>query len=137
MPTHIVSSFEVYDASILDAIVLLGSLLKQEPSSFKFWSNTDAASEYKQHDISVMRPYASIFPSGGNLIVLGASTRVGHWYRYQDFESVTLVHLTLTQEAFYQSMHQLSEAGKHNVNIIYANSKIKRLIGLEGAVLSD
>ena len=135
--THIISTFEVYEPSAVDAIALLSTLLKLQPSSLNLWSNTGVAKEYERQDISIIKPYAGAFPATGDLIVLGARTRIGHWYQYQNFQNVTLVHLDMTQEIFYQTMHQITGAGKHAVNIIYANQKIKGLIGLDGAVLSN
>jgi len=135
--THIVSTFEVYEPSIVEAIALLRTLLKVQPSSLKLWSNTGVAKEYERQDISIIKPYAGAFPADGDLIVLGAHTKLGHWYQFQNFQNVTLVHLDMSQEVFYQTMHQITVAKKHTVNIIYANKKVKRLIGLEGIVLSE
>ena len=135
--THIISTFEVYEPSAVDAIALLSTLLKLQPLSLNLWSNSGAAREYERQDISIIKPYAGAFPADGDLIVLGAHTKIGHWYQFQNFQNVTLVHLDMTQEIFYQTMHQITAAGKHTVNIIYANQKIKGLIGLGGAVLSN
>lgn len=132
-PTHIVSRFNTYEPMALDAI----TRFRNASSPVKLWCNEKIAEPDGNLNVTCIRPYAGDFPYDGDLVILGADTMVGHWYRHESFKSVTLIHLDPTQTAFFQAMHLLTQAGTRPVGVIYANRKIKQLIGLNGHILFD
>lgn len=132
-PTHIVSNFEVYDATVADAMLRLKTAAPQAIA----WSSRQSAPAYAEHNVQIIRPYGGQLPANGRLIVLGASTTIGHWYRHDSFDSVALVHLQLNQEAFFHTLHRLSQAGQLPVQLFYSNHDVARLIGLPGSLLGE
>lgn len=132
---HIIAPFEAYDEVSRTAIERFKEASNKD--QIWLWSVEVPHANFKDYEIQLIRPYSGQFPQSGNLIVVGSSTKIGHWFEITRFDQITLIHLHEEQQQFYKTMHQLTAAGLKDINIEYGSSAIQRLIGLQGITLES
>lgn len=99
------------------------------------WCSSSPHPSLASYPIRTIKPYQGEAPNKGTLYISGPATAIGSWYDAARFERVVLIHNLFDQTMFYNSMHRLTKAGRHKVEITYASDMIKRSIGLPGEVL--
>lgn len=125
---HIIAPFQTENDISLAAIERYEQL--KSLATVKLWCQEKPHAKFKDYKVNIVNPYKGFLPQAGKLIVLGASTHIGHWYQRKQFESVTLVHMHIEQECFYRKMHLLTHAGREKVSVEYQSDRIREIIGI-------
>lgn len=130
--THIIAPFIHANGGDWSAIDLYLSL--KDTHQVKLWSEQPVHDALAKYPINIIKPYQSISPNDGHLIVVGPATSVGKWYEQAKFKQVTLINNLYDQDAFFRAIHRLSLGGKVNVSVEYVSEMVRRSIALTGIV---
>lgn len=137
-PIHIIASFSHANTQAWHAIDLF--LAHQKSNQVMLWSTDSANIAFLQYPIQSIKSYTGAAPNAGTLVIVGANTHIGQWYKSARFKRVILHHNQLAPAMLYQALHRLTQLPTlqpvKQIEIIYLTEKIKQYCGLPGKVES-
>lgn len=132
---HIIAPFLEANGGDWRAIDLYLSLSKS--NTVRLWAaQTPCRTLATHYPIQMVKPYQGLYPSKGELIVVGPATEIGHWYDHVKFSKVSLIYNLFNHTLFFNCMNKLTKSGQQIVHIQYISEMLKNSIGLPGDLIT-
>ena len=101
-------------------------------SEQSLWSEREPDPEVAaRYPVTAVMPERFEFPKTGTFVFVSSYFPVGPWIRYTHPRRIVLVHNnnSITPRQFRQKLRQLSDKGRHTIEVMYASELTKKLAG--------